>query len=152
MYQKNKIDIRKENENMKFEDRKIIKNTAFDYAVTFNTRTFMPKQTLEKYFLDEFERRLNKKLYGYKWRTKGSKIDWLHYVEHESNNTHSHSVCKISNNIRHQKFKKQAYRIWHKLNFKLGNLNAQLYIDNFDKPTAVANYITKDNYADFSFV
>ena len=25
-------------------------------------------------------------------------------------------------------------------------------IDNFNKPTAVANYITKDNYADFSFV
>ena len=136
---------------MLFENREIIKNIAFDYAVTFNTRTFMPKQTLEKYFLDEFERRLNKKLYGYKWRTKGNKIHWLHNVEHESNNTHSHSVCKI-NNIRHQKFKKQAFRIWHKLNFQSGNFNAQLYINNFDKPAAIANYITKDNNAYISFV
>lgn len=136
---------------MRFENREIIKNIAFDYAVTFNTRTFMPCFTLKNYFLDEFERRLNKKLYGYKWRMKGNKIHWIHNIEHESNNTHSHSVCKI-NNIRHQKFKKQAYRIWHKLNFQLGNFNAQLYIDNFNKPTAIANYITKDNDTYFSLV
>ena len=151
MHQKNKIDILKEHENMLFENREIIKNIAFDYVITFNTRSFMHHLTFKNSLLYEFEKRLNKKLYGYKWRTKGNKIHWVHNIEHESNNTHSHSVCKI-NNIRHQKFKKQAYRIWHKLNFKLGNLNAQLYIDNFDKPTAVANYITKDNYADFSFV
>ena len=136
---------------MRFENREIIKNIVFDYAVTFNTRTFMPGITLKNYFLDEFERRLNKNLYGYKWRVKGNKIHWIHNIEHESNNTHSHSICKI-NNISDQKFKKQAYRIWHKLNFQLGNFNAQLYIDNFNKPTAIANYITKDNDAYFSFV
>ena len=149
MYKKNIIT---EYENMLFENRKIIKNIKFDYVVTLNTRELIHYPTFKNFLVYEFERQLNKKLYGKDWRTKGTKIHWIHNYETKSNNTHSHSVCKLNGYIDVKKFKKQARHIWAKLNRSFGNLNSSLYIDTFSKPSAVAHYITKDNNADFSFV
>ena len=141
--------INTEIENMKYENRQIIKNTKFDYVITLNIRNYMPLPSFKK-LVYEFQRRLNKKLFGKNWRKICKEIIWLHNYELKSNNTHTHSVCNLNEYDDVTNFKRQARHIWAKLNNQ--NPNKQIYIDKFTKSGAVANYITKENNCDFSFV
>ena len=129
------------------EDIQVIADYGFDYAVTFNTRKLIPQTHLREMVL-EFERRLNRKLFGTNWRKTGTRLQWVHNYEHTSGNSHAHSVCKLCEGVDATKFKGQARHIWEKLT--TGNNEAQLWIDKIKNQTAVAAYVLKDGSTDYT--
>lgn len=129
------------------EDIQVIADYGFDYAVTFNTRKLIPQTHLREMVL-EFERRLNRKLFGTNWRKTGTRLQWVHNYEHTSGNSHAHSVCKLCEGVDATKFKRQARHIWGKLT--TGNNEAQLWIDKIKNQTAVAAYVLKGGSTDYT--
>ena len=126
------------------QDIETIKRSGATLVFTLNTRRFLNNPILSDLVL-EFERRLNKKLFGKAWRIKNKKLRWLHRLEFQSNNSHSHSVCTVNYDITKTEVKRAARRIWVPLNKKMGNENAQLWINAITKlnAEAVAVYVTK---------
>jgi hypothetical protein len=135
---------RKEEWLQKQQDIEAIKCSGATLVFTLNTRRFLNKSILSDLVL-EFERRLNKKLFGKAWRYKNKKLGWWHRLEFQSNNSHSHSVCTVNYDITKTEVKRAARRIWVPLNKKMGNENAQLWINAITKlnDEAVAVYVTK---------
>ena len=129
------------------ENIKVLAGYGFDYAVTFNTRKLIAETDLRS-MVHELERRLNKTLIGTDWRYKGTRLHWIHNYEHESGNTHAHSVCKLCEGVNATDFKRQARRIWAELN--IGNKQAQLWIDKITNQKAVAAYVLKDGNTDYT--
>ena len=126
------------------QDIETIKRSGATLVFTLNTRRFLNKSILSDLVL-EFERRLNKKLFGKAWRYKNKKLGWFHKLEFQSNNSHSHSVCTVNYGITETEVKSVARHIWVPLNKKMGNENAQLWINAITKlnAEAVAVYVTK---------
>ena len=135
---------RKEEWLQKQQDIEAIKLSGATLVFTLNTRRFLNKFILSDLVL-EFERRLNKKLFGKAWRYKNKKLGWWHKLEFQSNNSHSHSVCNVNYGITETEVKRAARQIWVPLNKKMGNKNAQVWINAITKlnDEAVAVYVTK---------
>ena len=135
---------RKEEWLQKQQDIEAIKLSGATLVFTLNTRRFLNKFILSDLVL-EFERRLNKKLFGKAWRYKNKRLGWWHELEFKPNNSHSHSVCTVNYGITETEVKRAARQIWVPLNRKMGNKNAQVWINAITKlnDEAVAVYVTK---------
>lgn len=142
------------------EDINTIVACEFDYVFTFNTRQSLTFRQI-RYRVREFEKRLNRQLFGKQWHQTGKQLGWIHNYEHSSGNTHSHSVVKLSDGVCATAMKRQARRIWKAVN--KGKSQAQLWIDTIndktrldkngfeiDNRTAVAVYVLKGGYTDYT--
>jgi hypothetical protein len=126
------------------ENRQIVRHVELDLAITLNTREQLSRSCLQKR-VHEFERRLNKKIFGKNWRQRKKRINWIHNYEHTSGNSHSHSVCMLEG-VEAKAVKRHARQVWANLN--KGKSQAQLWADTITNPNATAIYITKDGDMD----
>ena len=130
------------------ENIQVLAGYKFDYVVTLNTRKLMSRSVLEKK-VDEFERRLNRQLFGTNWRQTGKRLTWQHNFEFASGNSHSHSLCKLCEGVDGATFKGKIRHIWKKIN--KGRSKAQLYVDKIGNHQKVAAYVTKDGNTDLAY-
>lgn len=113
------------------------------HAVTFNTYLMLTcGKTLQ--LVREFERRMNRQIYGTQSKQKTHRLNWIHNFELKSGNAHMHSVVKLSDSEAII-FNTHARHIWHKV-VKQGTqgtqgTKAKLWLDDYSAGVAV--YITK---------
>jgi hypothetical protein len=111
---RNKIQHLRNVEQMKqrIDDMHIIKSMHWDYVITFNTRQKIRDYTKARVF--EFQKQLNRELYGKQWRTANSEhersvelqsqeVFFVHFWERgDTGHEHAHSLCRL--------FRKKASR------------------------------------------
>jgi hypothetical protein len=128
-----------------WEDRKkyvdTINNIRAKYAVTFNLNRLVARGEAEKTVL-EFEKRLNRNLFGHKHRQHEDRIIWCHFYEVESGNSHFHSVPIVLPKYEAE-FEKQAKHIWAKL-VNTETSKGQLDFGNKEFDLKWASYMTKN--------
>lgn len=111
-----------------------------DYAVTFNINRRVTRNEAIR-MLHEWQKRLNRKIIdGQHTKDKRDKLNWIHFYEVESGNSHFHSVLKIVSGLK-EPFIKHANHEWASV-VNTDTTKGQLWID--ESPNhAVAVYITK---------
>ena len=114
------------------------------YIVTLNTRETLRHTDLAEIIL-KFERQLNRKIYGTKWRTKGTQLGWGHNLEHKNGNSHSHSILAINDDVSATDVKRHSRHIWKKLNRFYKNTQAQIYIKEIEGCKPHCNHTTDCN-------
>ena len=129
----------------KWQDRQsniaLINSLQPTHAVTFNTYLMLTyNETLK--LVHEFERRMNRQIYGTQSKQKTHRLNWIHNFELKSGNAHMHSVVQLSAS-QADDFHKHARHIWYQI-IRTGTqgTKAQLWIDDYSAGVAV--YITKD--------
>ena len=83
------------------------------YIVTLNTRKTLRQADLAEIILN-FERPLNRKIYGTKWQTKGTPLGWVHNLEHKNRKSHSHRILAINADVCATDVKRHSRHIWEK--------------------------------------
>jgi len=107
---------------------KTIEAGGFSHAITFNSNQNKITCGRLTKIVNEFEKRMNKKL--------KTNLKWIHFYENASGNAHFHSVVKLDDPTDQISFKKQDPHMWAKL-----MKNGQIWIDTYED--TVATYITK---------
>lgn len=133
------------NTKQEWQDRQtniaLINSLQATHAVTFNTYQMLTYgKTL--HMVHEFERRMNRQIFGTQSKQKTHRLTWIHNYELKSGNAHTHSVVKLGASEA-KTFEKHARHIWHKI-VKQGTqgTKAKLWIDDYKASVAVYN--TKD--------
>lgn len=108
------------------------------HVITLNTHEIDAYQATVATIM-EFERRLNRALFGRNWRKDNNKLDWVHNYERERSNAHSHSFVRIDKEME-KRFKSHVRRIWNGLT-KSRDTKRRVFIDTYNYGAAV--YSTK---------
>ena len=119
---------------------------GWDYVFTFNTYQFVSEDNMAL-LLIEFEKRLNKRLFG---RGTNLTLQWVHFYEYDSGNAHAHSLVDVSSSGADKtKFKRHCRHIWAELTTlwltEKTHTKPTIYIDTGTRNSkaATANYISK---------
>lgn len=108
------------------------------HVITLNTHTTNLYRVTVATVM-EFERRLNRVLFGRNWRKHGKALKWVHNYETEKRNAHTHSFVRVDEGMEKQ-VKTNARKIWYALTNER-DTKRRIWIDTYDKGAAV--YSTK---------